>query len=326
MPFVDDLELRIEPDGPPGQYRPDAKLILVTPTGRVPFYVEVKRTHLTYAIADAVTAHARKVEEAPLLLAAPYVPPGIAEQLAEAGINYVDEAGNYRVAVGERYFAERTGQKPDKRPKALQGARLAGHQVIFTLLARPEYVDLTIRELAEKANVGKTAAGDALKRLEARGLIGKRKPRRILEPRELMDRWLAGYTTYVRPRLFLGAYRTPHGDPDDLEAAIEDAAPDVEWAWGGGAAADRLTGYYRGEETVLHVDDEPDQMLRAIRALRAEDGPLRVFGVPGPVAFEGAAPRTVHPLLVYTELYASGGERARDAAREIGERYLEELL
>lgn len=85
----------------------------------------------------------------------------------------------------------------------------------------------------------------------------------------------------------------------------------------------RLTKHYRGEETVLHVEDPPADLARRLRALRAQDGPLTILRAPGKIGFEGALPRTVHPLLAFTELLATGKERAREAAQEIRERYLE---
>lgn len=62
-----------------------------------------------------------------------------------------------------------------------------------------------------------------------------------------------------------------------------------------------------------------------LRALRADDGPLILVRAPGPLAFKGAKPRTVAPLLVYTELLFAGDKRAREAAGEIERKYLGHL-
>lgn len=53
-------------------------------------------------------------------------------------------------------------------------------------------------------------------------------------------------------------------------------------------------------------------------------GELTLTRAPGPLAFEGRTPDTVHPLLVYADLMTEGHDRAREAAAEIYERYLEE--
>ena len=323
VPFVERIDVCSGPTGDAGdEYPPDAYVKVRTATGEVRFCVEVKRTHVTHAIADRVVARARARNE-PLLLVAAYVPAGIGERLAHADVNYVDEVGNYRLAVGHQYLAVKEGRKPARKPPGVQGTRLAGYKVMFTLLARPDYLALPVRELAAKAGVGKTAAADAVNRLIAQGLAGRGAHRQLLDPPELMDRWLAAYATYVRPRLFLGAYKTRYLEPPTLEAAIEHAAPRGRWALGGGAAADRMTHYYRGRTTVLHVEERPRRLLRDIGALAADDGPLIVLGIPGPVALEGSEPHIVHPLLVYTELYAENNERAREAARIVAERFLQ---
>ncbi len=47
--------------------------------------------------------------------------------------------------------------------------------------------------------------------------------------------------------------------------------------------------------------------------------------MPARVAFNGIKPRTVHPLLIYTELLVTGDARAREAANETLNRHLEYL-
>jgi Transcriptional regulator, AbiEi antitoxin, Type IV TA system len=94
--------------------------------------------------------------------------------------------------------------------------------------------------------------------------------------------------------------------------------------YGGAAAGWRMTAYYRGDQTVLHVDAMPDEALRQLRAIPdTAAGPLTILRTPGTIAYEGTAARLAHPLLVYTEMMASTDSRAREAAAEILERFLE---
>jgi hypothetical protein len=74
---------------------------------------------------------------------------------------------------------------------------------------------------------------------------------------------------------------------------------------------------------VLHIEVPPADLAKRLRALPAQDGPLTILRAAGKIGFEGILPKTVHPLLVFTELLATGKERAREAAQEIRERYLE---
>jgi hypothetical protein len=165
---------------------------------------------------------------------------------------------------------------------------------------------------------------------------------RLTEPRRILGLWVKGYETLVRPRLLIGRYRAQETDPEALERLIEaklGAEPQalgrtvegrlderVVWAFGGAAAAYRLTGYYRGPDTVVHVQQPGFDIAQALRALPDDDGPLILLRVPGPIAFEGAAPRTVAPLLVYTELLFVGDKRALEAAAEVQRMYLKETL
>lgn len=93
---------------------------------------------------------------------------------------------------------------------------------------------------------------------------------------------------------------------------------------GGGAAAIRLTRFYRGAETVLHVPHWRADFPRQLKALKAHDGPLVVLRPLEQLALEGVVPRTAHPLMVYTELLATGDPRAREAAADIQRKYLAE--
>jgi hypothetical protein len=292
LPFVRRAAVRnVGPDW--GPYRPDAVLTLRAPQGSHEFF-------------------------------APYVGQQMGRHLDEHGMNYVDAAGNCRLRLGDDHVVIIEGQRPAREAAGGRGMGAAGFQVLFAVLAKPDLLTVPIRTLADAAGVGKTAAADTIVRLEKEGLVAAgRQRRRLLQPKMILDRWLVGYATAVRPRLFVGRYRTGDPDPAALENRIEKALGEMPaWAWGGRGAAMRLTKHYRGEETVLHVESAPLDLPKRLRALPAHDGPLTILRVPGKIGFEGVLPRTVHPLLVFTELLTTGNERAREAAQEIRERYL----
>ncbi len=323
LPFVRGVQVEHEARGaePP---RAGARVCLRTPKGEHALWVEIKRTHLTRTIADGLLARTRPLAGGHWILFAPYVGRKIGGYLREHHVNYLDAAGNCFLTIDKDYLVLVEGKRPERKGPAERGVRGPGHQVLFAILAKPALLNTPVRKLAEVAGVGKTAAAEMLARLESEGMIGAdREGRRLLQPQVMLDRWLAGYTTLVRPRLLIGRYRTNDPDPEALEGRIEHELGDtVQWAWGGGAAAMRLTGYYHGADTVLHLAEPMQDFGKRLKAIRAEGGPLIVLGVPGRTALEGMKPRTVHPLLVYTELLVAGAERAREAAEEIAMRYL----
>ena len=153
--------------------------------------------------------------------------------------------------------------------------------------------------------------------------------RAILLPKDeshFIQRFIAGDSRTALPCAFFLSWGAcvMEQNPAALENRIEKTLGETPaWAWGGGGAAMRLTKHYRGEETILHVETAPPDLPKRLRALPAQDGPLTILRAPGKIGFAGVLPRTVHPLLVFTELLTTGNERAREAAQEIRERYLE---
>ncbi len=319
LPFVRKAHLRVHP-----RHEVDALLDLEAPDGRHQFLVEVKRApHLNHALLDQILARATRDKDNDWIVFAPYVTPQFGEQLAAKGIAYLDQQGNCHLAIGDRYLAHVEGRKPHRiaRPRPL---RPGAYQVMFALLARPELVAKPVRQIAEIAAVPRATVGDVLLRLMQDGIIGTTaRGRRLLEPRRLLERWLVGYGDVLRPALVIGRYQTPFKEPPELEEALRDVlgAENRRWAFGGEAAAFRLTGHYRGETTTVYCDGANPLPAR-LRALRAEDGHLVVLRAPGPLTFKGEKPETAHPLLVYAELMTGGRERAREAGAGIRDQYL----
>jgi hypothetical protein len=326
LPFVKSVMISRRTPIPihePNEYEADALLKIKTPQGNIEFYVEEKKSHLTYALADGLAVRITKAGKKPWILFALHVPRKIGRYLGEHGINYVDRAGNCRVQIGTDHVAIIEGQTPVIAAASGRGIGAPGYRVLFTILAKPEILGLSVRTLAELASVSKTTVAETLGRLEKEGFIGpEHNGRRILNPKGLLDRWMVGYEI-SRPKLIFGKFRTADPTPEALEQRIERELGDsIQWAWGGGAAAMRLMKHFHGEKTVLHIIDPTNDLLKKLRALRADDGPFIIYRTPSKVAFEGAAPRTVHPLLVYAELMATGDSRARETAMAIREHYL----
>ena len=326
IPFVRTATVR-GPDVRTRHRRLDGIVVVKTPDDMHELPVELKRTYLTYATADGVLAQMRAITPKPWILFAPYIPRPLGRHLAEHDANYMDLAGNCRLVLGHRYVAHVEGRTRERAAEERRGLRVPGYQVLFALLAEPELLNTTVRRLADAAGTGKTAAAETVRRLQDENLIGEVKGRRfILEAKVLLERWIAGYATHVRPRLLIGTYRTADRDPEALERHLEETLGDkLTWGFGGGAAAARLARYYRGERTVVHLENAPLDLQKRLRAQRVDDGPLVLLRAPGQIAFDGVKPRTVHPLLIYTELLVTDDPRAREAANEVWERHLGHL-
>ena len=303
--------------------RGDAMLQLTTPRGRRRLLVEEKRSHLSQALVRDLITRAPSRGTTPLILFAPYVSPAMGALLVSRGINFVDRAGNCHLDLGGRYVAHVEGRKLTRSSDAPGGMRAPGFRLIFALLVEPDLVNAPAREMARASGVSLGTASNVLRRLEHDRIVVRTKSKHHLVRRDdLMERWIAGYAETLRPQLFVGRFHTPDKDPPSLEQRVAGVLGQEEaWAWGGATAAYRLTKHNRSDETVLHVEAAPSDLPKRLKALPHREGRLILLGVPGPLAFRGKAPHTVHPLLIYTELVLTGSDGAREAASELRERF-----
>lgn len=257
----------------------------------------------------------------PALVFVPRVSETVAAGLREAGINFVDRAGNCYLNLNGRYVGHVEGRAPEPEAPRPKEMRSAGYCALFALLADPALVAQPLRHIAERAGVSTMAALDLTRRLRDEGLVVKRRGEWVIRPtRALVDRWAVGYRDLVRPHVWVGRFALPQ-EREDVLARLMNAARPGAWAWGGARADQALGGLYRAPELTLHLNIKRRARDVAL-PLRADSaGPVLVLGVPGPVAWPTAGASVVHPLLVYSELRMSRDARARDAAESLAARH-----
>lgn len=306
-----------------GVTRSRAGLELETPGGRFSLLLAPRLHDLGRILAERAAQElvARAGTAIPVIVA-PRIGPEVGRVIRDAGAGYVDARGNLDLVLGPGYVAKiqgRSGDVPAARGRSLG---LAGYRVLFTLLARPNDVWSSARVLAEAAGVSRQPARDAVRRLQTdASMVRTSRGYQLLAQHydRVLEAWLGGYLHVVQPKLELAVLRRPETAPDDVERAVapllDRASPG--WRYGGTAAGFRLTGHYRGPSTVVHLVDAPAHLPRALGARPDPLGNLVVMAVPSAAAMESARDDIVHPLLIYTELMASGDERARESAREL---------
>ena len=283
------------------------------------------RSHVTYGLADSFIASATEDS----ILLAPYIAPPLAGYLGDKGVNFLDRAGNCRIVLGRSMVISMQGRSPPKNTGD-RGLRAPGYAVILALLAEPEVVKRTVRDIAVQAGVSKSVVANVLKRLEAEGsVVTVGRGRELRRRDELLTRLLAGYPDVLRPRLLFGRYRVPETDPADVEARIENILGSArDWGWGGVSAGRRLGIDYSGPEVAVHVareDSEVEAFRRQLRALESRAGTITILRMPGVLFHPTRADRAVHPLLTYLELAAAGNDRVREAAGTLREELLGHL-
>jgi hypothetical protein len=324
LPFVQRATADHPASGSDGDI--DAIVTLQTPTGVKRLSVTIKRSHLTRESSLSVVALAQKSHPS-LLLLAPAVGKDLGHELAAAGVNYVDLAGNCDVRLGEKYIAHVEGRRIEV-PAASKALRAPAYRVLLALLIDPELVGATSRALAEAAGgVSAQTALDLRERLFERGIFvrkGKGLAWRPRARREALDILVSGFAATLQPSLALSRFRPMDRDVAQLETNLRRALGHSEWRWGGGAACQELTGHFRGERTHVYLAAAvPPELPAKLRLLPDPNGALSFAHSPGPLAFDGPRRGVVHPLLAYLDLLSESDRRAREGAQAIYERFLE---
>ena len=325
VPFITHAKLINEPLA--AEARGDALLEVKTAKDTHLLVVEVKRNFLDKAMANAMIIHQRenlKTHGRPLVLFAPYIPQPTGELLADAGLNFVDEVGNVHLNLDDRYHVLKLGRRRATKIVGEQRAGAAMQQVIYVLLVEPQAVTWPVRTLAQKAGVGKTAAADVRQRLEAEGMLRRgAKPR--IEKKKLIDQFLGGYTQVLRPHLLTGRFRAQEREPekfvDQVEAIFKQDR--IQWALTGGAAANEMDRFYRGQTTTFYAEEFTTEHQLKLHLVPDPRGPITILRMFGDLITWKDDPLPVaNPLLVYAELLAKGDPRELEAAEMIRGKYL----
>jgi hypothetical protein len=297
-----------------------------TPAGKATLRAELKRTHLSHDLAERLV-HLRGADP-DMIVFAPFVGRDLADRFGRAQLNFVDLAGNYHLEAANRYYAHVEGRRQEVPAAASRALRAPAYRVLFALLVDPALLAAPARALAEAAgDVSPQTALDARRRLHERGLLIGSPKSPSWHPRGLkgaLDMFVGGFTSTLAPSLALGRFRARERDVTELEAALaKRLVQKTTWRWGGGAACQRLTGYYRGDTTTVYVDRPLPKLAQDLHLVVDRQGPISIARSPSPLAFTGPERETVHPLLAYVDLLAEGDARATDAAGEIYRRYLQ---
>jgi len=261
-------------------------------------------------------------DQAPVL-AAPAIGQHVATQLRAARRSFVDGRGLVFLWLdGGRHVIDVTMGLAGPRPSMGTAVSPGGLRVLFALLANPENLARTVREVGERARTSRHTVSTTLAALRSEGLaLRTGRSTHAWAPgraAELVDRFADGWRTQLRPRV-LQARLSGHGpevDEPALEALL--TGSDLRFGFGSSAGAYRLTPFYRDAETVVHLDGawrpEWNRILRV--APQPERGAILVLAALGAEDFV-LGQQAVHPLLLYAELDGSRDPRNREFASEL---------
>jgi hypothetical protein len=312
----------VEPVHPTKQ-RADFLLRMVIDGKEMRYYVEAK-ANITKT--DKLLAMVRKGEfEHPFLLVTKYINAQMAEQLKQDGIEFIDTAGNAFINQPPLYIFVKGNRPPDivKHIPVKRAFRPAGLRTIYAFLCKPGLENKTYREIAGVTGVALGTVDWIMKELKDLGYLldmGKR-GNRLVEKEKLLQRWVTAYPEQLRPKLTLGRFRGEYGwwqqkhfDP-------------IMAQWGGEAAAAKLTQYLQPQIITIYTTPEQlNQLLIENRLKRDQMGEVEILKRFWKPAEPWARKDVVHPILIYTDLLATGNERNIEAAKIIYEKHIIRLI
>lgn len=291
--------------------RPDAEVRLAFGGVDIDYAAEVKR-HLRPATLGA-TMHQLARHRGKALLVTDHATPPIADALRAQGIEFIDTAGNAFLNQPPLLVWIK-GQRPAEpavRVPTGRAFQTTGLQVLFTLLCKPEAVNLPYRDIAAMAGVAHGTVGWVMPELPRLGFVIEiNKQRRLVEGERLLAQWVDAYLQKLRPKLLLGRY-----EAKDLAWTTNVDATRYDLLLGGEPAAQRKTGNLRPGTATFYGAKVPPQLLIDQRLRPDQAGTVEILKRFW--TFEGERPGLVPDVLVYADLLATGDARCLEVAREM---------
>lgn len=281
--------------------------------GRYPTVIKRGRLDRTRATAMALPS------EQPVLVLAPHVPDAAADALSERGAQFVDGAGNVRLAwegmsLDVRGYRPRATAVPRKDPSASRAFTRSGTQVIFALLSWPEMAARPVREIAAASGTAVGTAHAVMSALAGAGYVYESDGGAGLNRAgELLDRWAEAYAVTLARKLELGSFTL--ADPDRL-ADLEKAALGHGALLGGEIAGARIDPHLRSTTVTFYVEEIPAELVARFR-MRRDDGHGTVHFRRRFWPRKDPGTMLVPSPLVYADLVSSGDPRQREHAERI---------
>ncbi len=293
----------------------DGILDLTVSGHKYTFVVDVKRevrTHQLRQIEDCFQHYDN------LLLIVNHIFPKVKEELRQKGIPYLEANGNIFLKKGNLFLYVDTQKPLDiEKNKGNRAFTKTGLKVLFYLLQHKEGINLTQRELAEKADVGLGNIPQVIEGLKETGyLIPLNNKAYVWENRKaLLERWIAEYATILRPKLIKQRYAFK-GQWQDI---IFDSNKTV---WGGEPAADILTNHLRPEKFLIYTRENRMDLIRNYELMPDNLGEIEVLEM----FWKQDEGQTAPPILVYADLMLEGGKRNKETAEKIYHEYIQPNL
>ena len=317
------LTVEIEPNPHVEDFVPDAVIRIAWQDLEYYFDAEIKNVINRATLGGAV----RQLDlfKRKGILVTKYVTPQIADELKKMNIPFMDMAGNVYMNEPPLLIFIKGNKLAGANLTVVRtrAFRPAGLQVVFALLCNPGLEDAPFRKIAEKAKVALGTIGAVMRDLKKLNFLIDTPPgkRKMIRKRDILNRWITAYPEQLKPKQMIGVYQAENQDwwkRADVEG--------LNIFWGGEIAAAQLTEYLKPQKITLYTDKPVGKFLLKNKLKQDPYGNIEILRLFWNFEIEWTQKNLVPPLLIYTDLLATGDARNIETARIIYEKELDKFI
>jgi hypothetical protein len=313
--------INIDKESSEGGSRPDFSARIATSDGEKIVYAEVKANGQPRYARQAINQLILQVQKLPDsygVFVAPYISPSSARLLREAGIGYVDFAGNCLLNFGHVYVNIEGRGNPFPQNRDLHTLFSPKTSRIMRVLLNTPFTDWKMDSLSREARVSLGLVAEAKKLLLDREWIEEKVVGfALIKPGELLREWSAQYA--YRKNKITDLYSIK--DETTIEQEIRQfcSKNDIRFALTLFSGASRVAPYARFRRVYVYVQGDTEGAQRALNLKSVDSGPNVTLldpydeGIFYGVATYGGMP-VVSPIQLYLDLkgYKGRGEEAAE--------------
>lgn len=280
-------------------------------------YVEVKKEIRNFQLNNLFKL-AEKYK--PFLVIAENLFPDIRNSLHDHGIGFIDLKGNINIET--KKILIKIEDKRNKRIKPEKYGRAftkAGLKVILLFLLDEKKINNTYREIAKDSGIAIGNINLILKGLieEGYALRKNEKELKLVNKKELLQKWVTTYIEKLKPSLLLGNFKfLNQNDFNNWKNLNIDITKTL---WGGEAAGNILTGYLIPEILTLYTEEKKPDIVKNYRLIPDFEGNIKVFQKFWHVDYNK---NLIPYLIAYADLIGTNNRRCIETAQKIYEKNL----
>lgn len=264
-----------------------------------------------------------------IIVIAKFIANDVAAELKEKNINYTDSAGNSFIKTND-FFIYISGQKAQKNKKTNQARAFqeTGVKLIFSLLANPENLNLSYRELSEKKSIALGSISNIMQELEEQNFILRTKSKRVLKnKKELLNRWIVAYHDVLRPKILKKKMKFKSKEMYNNWKALLDKhnQESTKFLWSGEPAASLMTNFLKPAFYTLYTNTSWQNCMKELDMVPDENGDIEVLSFFWEIDAYNYIKSTVPPVIVYADIMNSGLDRNLETAKIILENELQDF-